>query len=57
MKKLKSLQGEEQKEKLWAALKKHGINNEEELKEALKKMKPINIGCMTKKRNNQEAII
>lgn len=28
------------------ALAKYGIHNEKELNEAIKKMKPINIGCM-----------
>ncbi len=32
--------------KLKKALEKHGIYNEEQLNEAIKNMKPLNIGCM-----------
>lgn len=35
-----------QHEKLWKALAKYGIRTEEELNEAIKHMKPLNIGCM-----------
>lgn len=35
-----------QYEKIWKALEKHGIRTEAELSEAVKKMKPLNIGCM-----------
>lgn len=31
-------------EKIWKELKKYGIHNEQELDEALKNMKPLNIG-------------
>lgn len=37
---------EKQVEKIWKALGKYGINTEAELNEAIKKMKPLNIGCM-----------
>lgn len=33
-------------EKIWNALAKYGIYTEAELNEAIKKMKPLNIGCM-----------
>lgn len=36
----------EQHEKIWKALAKYGISTEAELNEAMKKMKPLNIGCM-----------
>lgn len=35
-----------QLEKLKKALAKHGIYNEEQLNEAIRNMKPLNIGCM-----------
>ena len=35
-----------QHEKIWKALGKYGIRTEAELNEAIKKMKPLNIGCM-----------
>lgn len=37
---------EDQIEKIWKALGKYGIKTEAELNEAIKKMKPLNIGCM-----------
>lgn len=37
---------EQQYEKIWNALAKYGIYNEEQLNEAIRKMKPLNIGCM-----------
>lgn len=36
----------EQVEKIWKALAKYGIKTEAELNEAIKNMKPLNIGCM-----------
>ena len=33
-------------DRVWKALAKYGITTEEELDEAIKKMEPINIGCM-----------
>lgn len=36
-------------EKLWNELKKYGIHNEEELDEAIAKMKPLNIGGFVNK--------
>ncbi|ACA41264.1 hypothetical protein J2D69_16010 [Lysinibacillus sphaericus] len=33
-------------EKIKKALEKYGIYSEEQLKEAIKNMKPLNIGCM-----------
>ena len=33
-------------DKVWKALAKHGIHSEKELNEAIKNMKPLNIGCM-----------
>lgn len=41
-----STQRDEQHEKIWKALAKYGIKTEAELNEAIKKMKPLNIGCM-----------
>lgn len=35
-----------QLEKIKKALEKYGIFSEEQLKEAIKNMKPLNIGCM-----------
>ena len=35
-----------QQEKIKKALTKYGIYNEEQLNEAILKMKPLNIGCM-----------
>lgn len=35
-----------QLEKIKKALEKYGIFNEEQLNEAIKNMKPLNIGCM-----------
>ncbi|MGE7942795.1 hypothetical protein ACQKNB_11975 [Lysinibacillus xylanilyticus] len=35
-----------QLEKIKKALAKYGIYNEEQLNEAIKNMKPLNIGCM-----------
>ncbi|MFF5993673.1 hypothetical protein AAGS61_02810 [Lysinibacillus sp. KU-BSD001] len=35
-----------QHEKIWKALAKYGIYTEEQLNEAIKNMKPLNIGCM-----------
>lgn len=35
-----------QLEKIYKALEKYGIFNEEQLNEAIKNMKPLNIGCM-----------
>jgi hypothetical protein len=32
--------------KVWKALAKYGIKSEKELDEAIKNMKPLNIGCM-----------
>lgn len=46
-----------QVERIWEALAKYGIHSEAELKEAMKKMKPIDIGCMVSPRNGQEAAI
>ncbi|BAQ11485.1 hypothetical protein OXB_3015 [Bacillus sp. OxB-1] len=37
---------EEKVEKIWKALAKYGIKTEAELNEAIKEMKPLNIGCM-----------
>ncbi|MEK5038938.1 hypothetical protein [Sporosarcina sp. FSL K6-3457] len=37
---------DDQHEKIWKALAKYGIRTEAELNEAIKKMKPLNIGCM-----------
>ena len=31
---------------VWKALAKYGIHSEKELNEAIKNMKPLNIGCM-----------
>lgn len=36
----------ERVEKLWKALKKYDIHTEEQLNEAMKEMKPLDIGCM-----------
>lgn len=36
----------QQREKIWKALAKYDIYTEEQLDEAIKKMKPLNIGCM-----------
>lgn len=44
----------QQVEKIWEALAKYGIYSESELKEAVKKMKPLDIGCMVSTRNGQE---
>lgn len=33
-------------DKVWKALEKYGIHSEKELNEAIKNMKPLNIGCM-----------
>lgn len=33
-------------DKVWKALAKYGIHSEKELNEAIKNMKPLNIGCM-----------
>lgn len=33
-------------EKIWKALAKYGIYTEEQLNEAMKTLKPLNIGCM-----------
>ena len=33
-------------DKVWRALAAYGIHSEKELDEAIKNMKPINIGCM-----------
>ena len=33
-------------DKVWKALAKHGIHSEKELNEAIKNMKPLNIGYM-----------
>ncbi len=38
-------------DKVWAALNSYGIYTEEQLEEAVKKMKPINISCMAGKIN------
>lgn len=35
-----------QHEKIMKALAKYGIYNEEQLNEAIRNMKPLNIGCM-----------
>ena len=35
-----------QREKLWEALAKYGITTEAELNREIKKMQPLNIGCM-----------
>ncbi|MEK5069780.1 hypothetical protein [Sporosarcina sp. FSL K6-1508] len=47
----------QQVEKIWKALAKYGIHTEAELKEAVKKMKPLNIGCMVSVRNGSEAAV
>lgn len=33
-------------DKVWAALAAYGIHSEKDLDEAIKSMKPLNIGCM-----------
>lgn len=46
-----------QYEKVWKALAKYGIRTEAELNDAVKKMKPLNIGCMVSVRNESEAVV
>lgn len=46
--------------KIWKALAKYGIHSEEELNEAIKKMKPLNIGCMVspvKRIENEKTVL
>lgn len=47
-----------QVERIWQALAEYGIYSEEDLREAIRTMKPLNIGCMVSKprRNSETAI-
>ena len=47
----------EQVEKIWAALAEYGIYSEQDLKKAMKEMKPLDIGCLVSPRNESEAVI
>lgn len=38
--------GKPKEENIWKALAKYGIHSEEELNAAIKKMEPLNVGCM-----------
>lgn len=48
---------DKQVERIWAALAEYGIYSEQDLKEAVKKMKPINIGCMVHRRAEKEEAV
>ncbi|MBU5438319.1 hypothetical protein KQI42_09880 [Tissierella sp. MSJ-40] len=44
-------------DKVWRALATYGIHSEKDLDEAIKNMKPLNIGCMVSPVNKEEKLL